>query len=327
MPGHLTTNGHRTSISVPAQPPAPAPARRAARRRDRAGAKPPLRGALVLGAADAAGLANELRTALAEARQGRHLEPAAAERRRAAARPSGIAIDYADGEDLVAKAELALRALQGDNPAAWTALRARGIFRGSRRAGQGRLPLHRPGLAVREHAGASCAGASRRRRALRRGRRDHGAAARGPAAVRHHLRRPGRPGRDGARRGGAAPHRDHPAGRADRRHRAHAPARRATGSRPTSSWATRSASTARSSPPARSRSRPRSRPSAPAGARWPASKLGDPGRDGRRHGAARPRSRRSSPRPTATSCWPTSTPPTRSSSAAPPRRSAAPSPR
>ncbi len=130
VPGHLTSNGHRTSISVPAQPPADAPAvppRVAAP----AGAKPPLRGALVLGAADAAGLANELRSALAEARQGRHLDPAApsATALRAAER---IAIDYADGEDLVAKAELALRALQGDNPAAaWTALRARGIYRGA----------------------------------------------------------------------------------------------------------------------------------------------------------------------------------------------------
>ena len=44
--------------------------------------------------------------------------------------PERIAIDYADGDELVAKAEIALRALQGGNPAAWPALRARGIFRG-----------------------------------------------------------------------------------------------------------------------------------------------------------------------------------------------------
>jgi acyl transferase domain-containing protein/NAD(P)-dependent dehydrogenase (short-subunit alcohol dehydrogenase family)/acyl carrier protein len=120
VPGHLTTNGHSASISVPANVPA----------RPRSGVKPPLRGALVLGADDDQGLANELRTALAEARQGRHLQPAPPSVAALRA-PERIAIDYADGDDLVAKAELALRALQGGNPAAWPALRARGIYRGS----------------------------------------------------------------------------------------------------------------------------------------------------------------------------------------------------
>ena len=45
--------------------------------------------------------------------------------------PERIAIDYADGPDLVAKAELASRVLDSGNPAAWPALRARGIHRGS----------------------------------------------------------------------------------------------------------------------------------------------------------------------------------------------------
>ncbi len=135
VPGRLSSNGH-TSIAVPAALPAtaspsdaesrptPAPARAPA-----TAGKAPLRGALVLGAADEDSLANELRTALAEARQGRHLDPAppgAAALRS----PERIAIDYADGNELVAKAEIALRALQGGNPAAWPALRARGIFRG-----------------------------------------------------------------------------------------------------------------------------------------------------------------------------------------------------
>ncbi|MGZ8635151.1 MAG: acyltransferase domain-containing protein, partial [Solirubrobacteraceae bacterium] len=127
VPGHLTTNGKRASIAVPAPrtAPAPAPPRPAA-----AQAKPPQRGALVLGAADEAALANELRTALAEARQGRHLDPAppSAAALRAQER---IAIDYADGDDLAAKASAALSALQAGNPAAWPALRGRGIYRGS----------------------------------------------------------------------------------------------------------------------------------------------------------------------------------------------------
>ena len=98
--------------------------------RERPPRKPPLRGALVLGAPDAPALANELRTALAEARQGRHLEPTPPTAGALAA-PERIAIDYADGDELVAKAEIALRALDGDDAATWIALRARGIFRGS----------------------------------------------------------------------------------------------------------------------------------------------------------------------------------------------------
>ena len=123
-PDRHATNGHGSSVAVPVElPPSaePAPA---------ASGKPPVRGALVLGAADEAGLANALRTELAEARQGRHLDPTppSTEALRA---PERIAIDYADGPDLVAKAELALRVLQAGNPSAWPALRGRGIHRGS----------------------------------------------------------------------------------------------------------------------------------------------------------------------------------------------------
>ena len=95
------------------------------------GAKPPLRGALVLGAADAGGLANELRTALAEARQGRHLDPAAPSAAALRA-PERIAIDYADGEELVGQGRARAARAAGRQPAAaWTALRARGIYRGA----------------------------------------------------------------------------------------------------------------------------------------------------------------------------------------------------
>ncbi len=133
VPGRLSSNGH-TSIAVPAALPATASPSgerpvRAPARAPATTAKAPLRGALVLGAADEDSLANELRTALAEARQGRHLDPAPPSA--AALRsPERIAIDYADGNELVAKAEITLRALQGGNPAAWPALRGRGIFRG-----------------------------------------------------------------------------------------------------------------------------------------------------------------------------------------------------
>ncbi len=84
----------------------------------------------MLGAENDEALATELRTALAEARQGRHLDPTppSTETLRA---PERIAIDYADGEDLVTKAELALRVMHSGNASAWPALRGRGIFRGS----------------------------------------------------------------------------------------------------------------------------------------------------------------------------------------------------
>ena len=152
--------------------------------------KPPLRGALVLGADSAEALANELRTALAEARQGRHLEPAApsAETLRA---PERIAIDYADGAELVAKAEMALRV---------HAVRQRG-GRG-RRCGvvASTAAAARPGKVAFLYTGQGSQYANmladlRERepavaRPVRRGGRDHVAAARGAAALGHHLRRP-----------------------------------------------------------------------------------------------------------------------------------------
>jgi acyl transferase domain-containing protein len=128
-PGRPMANGHRHRASVAV--PVDVTARGAgATTGEPEGAKPPLRGALVLGAETAEALANELRAALAEARLGRHLDPIAPshETLRATER---IAIDYADGADLVGKAEVALRALEAGNPAAWPALRRRGVHRGS----------------------------------------------------------------------------------------------------------------------------------------------------------------------------------------------------
>ena len=135
VPDRHAFNGNGSSASVPVAPPAAAsaPSAGAPAAPPPAApppAKPPLRGALVLGAPDEAALVNALRTALAEARQGRHLDPTppSAEALRATER---IAIDYADGPDLIKKAELALKMLQVGNASAWPALRARGIHRGS----------------------------------------------------------------------------------------------------------------------------------------------------------------------------------------------------
>ena len=55
---------------------------------------------------------------------------------------------------------------------------AQGVFLGRGRAGQGRVPLHRAGLAVRQHAARPARARARRRRACSRSRRGDDAAAR-----------------------------------------------------------------------------------------------------------------------------------------------------
>ena len=81
---------------------------------------------------------------------------------------------------------------------------------------EGRLPVHRPGLAVRQHAGRAARRRADRRRRLRPGGRRDDPAAR-PVADVLSLRRCRRPRRRHHRRSGSAPHRDHPARRAVRR--------------------------------------------------------------------------------------------------------------
>ena len=155
VPGPRSTGTDAASVAVPAVPgPGAGQPGTASRRRGRrrpAAAKAPLRGALVVGAADADALAAGLR---ARARRGgrRGAAPTPPPERGAAPRRSGIAIDYADAAELAAKGALALKALEADSVPTWLALRGRGIFRGSGPRRQGRLPLHRSGLAVREHA-------------------------------------------------------------------------------------------------------------------------------------------------------------------------------
>ncbi len=125
IPGRAVSgNGRRSSVAVPAG------ATRATTTAVSVAPafKAPLRGSLVLGAESAEKLANELRTALAEARQGRHLDPVPPNAATLRA-PERIAIDYAHGEELVTKAEMALRLMGSGNDTAWPALRGRGIYR------------------------------------------------------------------------------------------------------------------------------------------------------------------------------------------------------
>ncbi len=160
--------------------------------------KAPPRGALVLGAASAEALAGRLATLRADAEAGRgrswparHAPGRAGRRRRS-------------------RRGLEAAARHGRVP--WHGPRP-----------QGGLPLHRPGLPVRQHAGRAARDRAGGGRDLRRGGPRHGPAAR-PAAERDRLRRPERPRRARARRGGPQADGGHPAGGAHRGHRAHPPA-------------------------------------------------------------------------------------------------------
>ncbi len=96
---------------------------------DTAHFKAPLRGALVVGAASEAALAERLRTVEKDVKAGRapaQAAPAEADLRA----PERLAIDYANTTELADKAGSALKALAANQPGLWKALRAQGIFRG-----------------------------------------------------------------------------------------------------------------------------------------------------------------------------------------------------
>ena len=91
--------------------------------------KAPLRGALVIGAASPAALAERLRIVMKDAEGGRAPVPAAPADADLRA-PERLAIDYTDAADLADKSAKALKAVAANQPAVWKALRAQGIFRG-----------------------------------------------------------------------------------------------------------------------------------------------------------------------------------------------------
>jgi len=93
-------------------------------------AKAPLRGALVVGAHDPAGLIERLEAVRDQAEQG-IAPPAGPPLDRDLRAPVRVAIDHADAADLAAKATQAITALRAQNPAVWKALKAKGIFTGT----------------------------------------------------------------------------------------------------------------------------------------------------------------------------------------------------
>ncbi len=94
-----------------------------------ASCKAPLRGALVIGAASSAGLAERLQTVQQAAAAGQAPSPAAPTEADLRS-PERLAIDYADAAELADKAAKALKALAAEQPPIWKALRAQGIYRG-----------------------------------------------------------------------------------------------------------------------------------------------------------------------------------------------------
>ena len=220
VPDRHATNGHGSSVAVPGRARA---GRRAAAARVRASR--PCAARSCSARADEAGLANALRTELAEARQGRHLDPTPPAAKRCGP-PSGSRSTTPTAPTWWRRRSWRCESCEAGNPSAWPALRARGIHRGS--GSPGKVAFLYTGQGSQY---ANMLAELRRREPVvaelfEEADAHHGAAARGPPPVRPHLRRPGGPGGDGAGGGGAPPHRDPAAGGDHRRHRAHAAAGR-----------------------------------------------------------------------------------------------------
>src|SRR5579862_9383725 len=90
--------------------------------------KPPLRGALVIGATTEAELLEKLRAVNKTAQAGQ--APFAAPADEDLRAPERLAIDYGNAAELATKCAMALKAFAANQPAFWKALRAQGIFRG-----------------------------------------------------------------------------------------------------------------------------------------------------------------------------------------------------
>ncbi len=135
IPGKLNGNGKK-SVAVPAMPPTAMKEATMQASSISSGTssasfrKAPLRGALVIGAASEAELAERLRSVQTAAQAGQTPAVAAPAESELSA-PKRVAIDFADAADLATKAGIALKAMQANQPAFWKAIGAQGVFRGS----------------------------------------------------------------------------------------------------------------------------------------------------------------------------------------------------
>ena len=121
IPGRLKVNGGSTTHFVVAPEPSV--------KISDADLKPPLRGALVVGATNLGDVRTRLAAVLEAAERGDVPVPRAPDEAdlRAAVR---VAIDYGDAQELAGKTAKAIKAIDADAPAMWKALRNQGIFMG-----------------------------------------------------------------------------------------------------------------------------------------------------------------------------------------------------
>ena len=193
IPHRLNGNGKR-SVAVSEIPPASWTMTTQRRRRRMlpyvprpASCKAPLRGALVIGAASEAALAERLRAVQKDAEGGHAPAPAAPAESDLRA-PERLAIDYADAAELADKVSQGSQSAGGQSAGGLEgSARARHLPRSRPRA-QGGVPVYRPGLAVREYAQAAARGRADCGRDFCRSRSRDDAPA-GQAAQRIHLRR------------------------------------------------------------------------------------------------------------------------------------------
>jgi len=132
IPGRLNGNGKRSAAVSETPSKVEEPVRMSVTSGgayDSARYKAPLRGALVIGAASEAALAERLRAVEKEAKAGCAPAPTAPAESDLRG-PERVAIDYTNSTELADKASNALKALTANQPSMWKALRAQGIFRG-----------------------------------------------------------------------------------------------------------------------------------------------------------------------------------------------------
>ena len=115
---------------------------------DLSSSKKPIRGILALGADSPVALKDRL-DAIWQQVEGGWTPPVETPGQADLNARERLVIDFGDHTELLEKLSKARKAAGFDNPAAWKALSAQGIFRGSGVSGwQGRLPLPRPGQSV-----------------------------------------------------------------------------------------------------------------------------------------------------------------------------------
>ena len=132
VPGKLTGKGkHALSISVPTPQPVVMMTVQdtGLMRAAELNARPPLRGALLIGARSEAQLVEKLKSVLKDAETGNAPQPALPREEDLHA-PERLAIDYGDASELAAKSAKALKAIEEGKPSAWKPLSLKGVFRG-----------------------------------------------------------------------------------------------------------------------------------------------------------------------------------------------------